>query len=177
MTGFVEKYTRRVILSTLCVYLLTSCAILRPPVQVDIRDSTVVHYKDSTIVCIRDSIVLVPVPAESSSAVLPPDFHSHVETSIAESDAYVADGLLHHEIRNKSGAMLPAVVPVTTTAQVIRDESDHTGLTTRTITKEVERKLTWWQRFRIGAFWWLLAFALIGWRHELLAILRKILRI
>lgn len=168
------RFTKFAYLLAYYAISLSSCAILRPPIQIDTRDSTVVRYIDSTVVSVRDSIVLVPVPAESSSAILPAGFHSHVETSIAESDAYVEDGMLHHEIRNKSGATLPAVVPITTTAQVIRSDNNHSGLTVRTVTKEVERKLTWWQRFRIGAFWWLLAFALIGWRRELLAILRKI---
>jgi hypothetical protein len=157
----------------ICVALLASCAIQKPPVQVVTRDSTVVNYIDSTVVSIRDSLVLVPIPAESSSAILPADFRSHVETSIAESDAYVEDGLLHHTIHNKSNESLPAIVPVATTAQVIRADSSHEGLVNRTVVKEVEKKLTWWQRFRIGAFFWLLALAVIGWRREIWSLVRR----
>lgn len=139
------------------------------------KDSTVVNYVDSTVVSIRDSVVLVTIPAESSSAAFPADYRSHVETSIAESDAWVEDGTLHHTIRNKSHEKLPAVVPVTTVARVIRDESHHDGLVQRTVVKEVEKKLTGWQRFRIGAFFWLLALAAVGWRRELWALVKTIL--
>ena len=165
--------TRRAIFFALGAMIMASCAILRPPVEVNIRDSAVVHYVDSTIVSVRDSVVMVPVPMESSSAVLPADFRSHVETSIAESDAWVEDGHLHHNINNKHHEKLPAVVPIVTTAQVIRDESSHDGLVNMTVVKEVEKKLTWWQRFRIGAFFWLLALAVIGWRREIWSLVRR----
>lgn len=168
--------TRNAIILSLCAIILASCAILRPPVEVNIRDSTVVHYVDSTIVSVKDSVVMVPVPMESSSAVLPADFRSHVETSIAESDAWVEDGHLHHDIRNKHREKLPAVVPIVTTAQVIRDESSHDGLVNMTVVKEVEKKLTWWQRFRIGAFFWLLALAVIGWRREIWSLVRRFIK-
>ncbi|MCR5841974.1 MAG: hypothetical protein K6G86_07845 [Bacteroidales bacterium] len=155
---------------------MASCATGHQlPVETHRKDSTVVNYLDSTVVSIRDSLILVPIPVESSSAVLPDGFRSHVETSIAESDAWLEDGLLHHTIRNRSESTLPALVPITTTAQVIRSDNDHTGLLERTIVKEVEKKLTWWQRFRLGAFFWLLGLALIGWRREILWLLRKII--
>lgn len=165
-------------IAALCAILVvaTSCGLCKHlPTETHVKDSTVVNYKDSTIVSIKDSTVLVQIPAESSSAVLPDGFRSHVQTSIAESDAWVEDGLLHHTIRNRSENMLPAVVPVMTTARVIHSENDHTGLTDRVVTKEVEKPLTWWQRFRIGAFFWLLGLALIGWRREILWLLRKII--
>ena len=154
----------------------TGCGLCKHlPTEVNIKDSTVVNYLDSTVISIKDSTVFVQLPAEESSAVLPDGYHSHVQTSLAESDAWVSDGLLHHTIRNRSDYQLPVVVPITTTATVIRQDSNHTGLTQRTVIKEVERKLTWWQRFRIGSFFWLLALAIIGWRRELMTLLTKIL--
>lgn len=154
----------------------TGCGLCKHlPTEVNIKDSTVVNYLDSTVISIKDSTVFVQLPAEESSAVLPDGYHSHVQTSLAESDAWVSDGLLHHTIRNRSDYQLPVVVPITTAATVIRQDSDHTGLTQRTVIKEVERKLTWWQRFRIGSFFWLLALAIIGWRRELMTLLTKIL--
>ncbi|MBQ6029903.1 MAG: hypothetical protein IJL31_00175 [Oscillospiraceae bacterium] len=165
-------------IAAICVLLAvaTGCGLCKHiPTEVNIKDSTVVNYVDSTVISIKDSTVFVQLPAEESSAVLPDGYHSHVQTSIAESDAWVSDGLLHHTIRNRSDYQLPVVVPITTTATVIRQDSDHTGLTQRTVIKEVERKLTWWQRFRIGSFFWLLALAIIGWRRELMTLLTKIL--
>ena len=164
--------------TALCVLLAvaTGCGLCKHiQTEVNIKDSTVVNYRDSTVVKIKDSTVFVSLPAEESSAVLPDGFRSHVQTSIAESDAWVADGLLHHTIRNRSDYQLPVVVPVTTTATVIRQDSDHSSLAQRKVVKEVERKLTWWQRFRIGSFFWLLAIAIIGWRREILTLLKRML--
>ena len=50
----------------------------------------------------------------------------------------------------------------------------HDSLTVET-TKEVkvERPLNAWKRFKIGGFWWLLALAAVGWRKELLWLIRK----
>ena len=50
----------------------------------------------------------------------------------------------------------------------------HDSLTVET-TKEVkvERPLNAWKRFKIGAFWWLLALAAVGWRKELLWLILK----
>lgn len=169
--------TRNAILLLICAIILASCAILRPPVEVNIRDSTVVHYVDSSIVSVKDSVVMVPVPMESSSAVLPADFRSHVETSIAESDAWVEDGHLHHNINNKHHEKLPAVVSITTTATVQRASSDHAQLAQHTVIREVERKLNWWQRFRLGAFFWLLALAVVGWRREIWSLLKYFIKI
>ena len=38
---------------------------------------------------------------------------------------------------------------------------------------KVERPLNAWQRFKIGGFWWLLALAAIGWRKQLLWLIKK----
>ena len=39
---------------------------------------------------------------------------------------------------------------------------------------KVEKPLNAWQRFRIGSFWWLLALAAVGWRKQILRLVRKI---
>ena len=43
----------------------------------------------------------------------------------------------------------------------------------RTKEVKVERPLNAWQRFRIGAFWWLLALAAVGWRKQILRLIKK----
>ena len=43
----------------------------------------------------------------------------------------------------------------------------------RTKEVKVEKPLNAWQRFRIGAFWWLLAIAAVGWRKQLLRLIKK----
>lgn len=43
------------------------------------------------------------------------------------------------------------------------------------ITREVkvEKKLNFWQRFRIGAFWWLLGLVAFAYRKQIMAIIAK----
>ena len=38
---------------------------------------------------------------------------------------------------------------------------------------KVEKPLNTWQRFKIGGFWWLLALAAVGWRKQILWIIKK----
>lgn len=38
---------------------------------------------------------------------------------------------------------------------------------------KVERPLNAWQRFKIGAFWWLLGLAAVGWRKQILWLIKK----
>ena len=43
----------------------------------------------------------------------------------------------------------------------------------RTKEVKVERPLNAWQRFKIGGFWWLLVLAAVGWRKQLIWLIRK----
>ena len=54
----------------------------------------------------------------------------------------------------------------------IRIQHDTTAVY-RTKEVKVEQPLKGWMRFKIGAFWWLLALAAIGWRKQLLWLIRK----
>ena len=142
---------------------LASCSTARfQPVQ---RDSTVVRYIDS--LRIRDSVVLVSIPTESSSQIVFASDTSHLETSVARSDAWVdSKGKIHHTLNNKSDKKLPAIVPVYDRARML----DERQIITITKTVKVEKVLTWWQKFRLKAFWWLaglIAASVIAWivRH------------
>ena len=127
----------------------SSCSIARfQPVQ---RDSTVVRYIDS--LRIRDSVVLVSIPTESSSQIVFASDTSHLETSIAESDAWTDEsGRIHHTLNNKSKEKLPAIVPIYDRARML----DERQIITITKTVKVEKELTWWQKFRLKGFWVLL---------------------
>ena len=114
------------------------------------------EYRDTTIVKkeTRDSLIYVPIPLESNQVIVSVGDTSRLETSVAQSEAYVGnDGFLHHKLENKR-TKLPAIVPVTGTYI-------YTGVSQKeaqTLTKieYVEKSLSWWQNFRIKAFWWLL---------------------
>lgn len=147
---------------------------------VNVRDSVSVHWVDSVrykdVTVVRDSVVNVYVPVEQSIANNPLYRPSHLETSVAESDAYVDSLGLHHTLKNKSGNALPAHVPVTDHyhseehVQQKDSTSTHDSVREDTFIEELTR----WQKFRINAFWWLVALAVIGFRKEILAIIKKI---
>ena len=104
------------------------------------RDSVRIIVKDSTI--FKDSVVLVEIPTERERLVATATDTSHLETSVAWSEAYVADGRLHHTLQNKD-ALLPVKIMI--------PEKVHTELNKNTMivrqTVEVEKELSKWQNF------------------------------
>lgn len=136
--------------SVLVVAGVGCCGLRQLPVQTSVRDSVAVRYKDSTVIRYVD--VEVPVPVESSRAVVPDS--SHLETSIAVSDASVDSlGRLHHSLSNKPGK-LTAKVPFE--EHILEKEETRTSEEQKTVTEYIEKPLTPWQTFRLRAFWLLL---------------------
>lgn len=79
---------------------------------------------------------------------------SHLENDFAVSDARIMpDGTLHHTLETK-----PQEKPIEFDKPVESKDSVVYKYKTRTdiMTVEVEKRLTWWQKFRLEAFWWLL---------------------
>lgn len=144
-------------LLTLVITLLTlnSCGTPKnlPQVTTEHTDSVRVEYRDRII---HDSIPYeVPIEIEK---VITRDTASHLENRFAVSDAVVSNGFLSHSLETKAQKIyVPYEVHVTDTL-VFEKEAE-----IRTVTVEVEKNLTWWQKFRLGAFWWLLGLALVGW--------------
>lgn len=101
------------------------------------RDTVAVIIRDS--VYLHDTTLLWSPPDESSHAVA--DTSSHLETSLAESDAVVIDGHLVHSIRNRS----ESIVPINVTIPYRVHSESRESLRERTVIKEVPRELTWWQ--------------------------------
>lgn len=128
------------------------------------------NHADSVTTAIRDSTVIryvymdVPVPAGSAAAVMPASDTSHLETDVAVSDAYIDQhGLLHHNLNNKPG-YLPMLVPMKEHYHDLASSSARSSTVTKTVTVEVERNLTRWQRtwIALGKFFaFLLAMILV----------------
>jgi hypothetical protein len=120
--------------------LLCSCAAQKAAQETQ-RDSVHVETIERTVY--KDSIIFVPLPAENDAASLPDSDTSRLETSLAESEAFVKDGQLHHSLRNKE-TLLPVPVKL---PSVIRQEYAY-ALRDRKVVEvvEVERELSWWQR-------------------------------
>lgn len=147
---------------------VASCSIYkyRPSATTSHRDSTAINYIDS--IRVRDSLAInyvdvpVPIPAENSNSLLPGNRTSHLETSMAESDAWVDSTGLHHTISNKKGTMT-ATVPVKEhikeTEHIQSGQNYQEKEDTKSENKyiEVEKPLSVWTQFRLKAFWWLVA--------------------
>lgn len=113
------------------------------------KDSTVVHIVDS--IRIIDSLILVPVPEGSDKAKLPDTDTSYLSTSVAESEAFVKNGVLHHSLRNKSEAIIPIKVSIP-----VKIHTQEKGLIRylREVERvEVEKELSRWQRFLQSIGW------------------------
>lgn len=136
--------------------LVVSCAT--PYEAVEVFDTEVIHIKDS--IRFRDSLVLVPVPEGADKAKLPDTDTSFLQTSMAESEAYVKAGVLHHSLRNRSEAVIP--IRITIPYRIRTEEKGLTRYLKQVERVEVEKELSRWQRFLqglgyavliVGAFW------------------------
>lgn len=128
----------------LCVFAAVCTACAAPKVVVDYqRDSVAVIVRDSLVV--RDSLIYIEVPMGSDKAVLPDTDTSRLETDIAESVAYVAEGRLHHSLRNKGEALIPVTIKVPekihTEKEVVLQAYKVTEI------EYIETELSKWQRF------------------------------
>ena len=140
--------------------LMTACAA--PKVVQDYQCDSVVVIRDS--VRFRDSLVLVPVPQGSDKAVLPDSDTSRLETDIAESVAYVADGKLHHTLRNKDAALIPVTIKL---PERLHYETRDKIIYNRIVEiVEVEKELSRLQRFMMSLGWVVLigAVAWLAWK-------------
>lgn len=128
--------------------VLASCSTGRQ-LQNYHRDSVAVIIRDS--IRIRDSLVLVPVPQGEDKAKLPDTDTSFLQTSVAESEAFVKDGKLHHSLRNRSEAIIP--IRITIPYRIHIEEKGLMRYLKQVERVEVEKELSRWQRFLQGLGW------------------------
>lgn len=162
--------------SILAVFV--ALAALLPGCSPKIVERVVTVTRDSTTVEIHERVVhdtaRVEIPKIVEVNVTPAD-SSHLENEFAVSDAWVEGGVLHHSLRTKPQTIeVPVAVQVSDTTTT-HDHYEKTDSTAIKIVK-VEKPLSWWQKARIGAFWWLcgalvLALLLI-FRKPLLSLLK-----
>ena len=141
--------------------LLTGCAAQRVAVDHQ-RDSVAVIVRDSVI--FRDSVVMVEIPKESGKDVVMQTDTSRLETSVAESEAWVADGRLHHTLRNKAWAFIPVTIKMP--ERLHYEQKDRLVYNRIVETIEVEKPLNWWERFvmSVGTITIISAAIYIGYR-------------
>ena len=119
---------------------LTSCGICKP--KVVYRDSIRVEYRDRII---HDTTTFEVT--KEVEKIVTRDTVSHLENSWAKSDALVSEGFLHHSLES-----IPQIIKVPYEVVV----TDTLIVEKITEPEYIEKPLTWWQRFRQNAFWWLL---------------------
>ena len=160
------------------IYILSAVLMLSvscsPKIVEKVVTETVTQYRDSTVW--RDTTVYVPIPLEAEQAIVHVGDTSHRETSVASSDAWIgADGFLHHDLRNKSVRIPFALkVPERFIMSEARSTQEHALIKTKEV--KVEKKLSWWQKFRLAVFPVLLLGLLWAYRKELLSIIKNIIR-
>lgn len=123
--------------------------------QTEVRDSLVW----------RDTTLYVPIPLESDQVIVQVGDTSRLSTSVAESVAFVGnDGFLHHTLENKR---TPIAYDFKWPERILTTTVTNTTEKAHIITREVkvEKPLSWWQKFRMRAFWWLAGavLALLAW--------------
>lgn len=123
--------------------MLVSCGAYKRLPIAEQKDSVSVVIKERVIV--KDSLIYVEIPAESESVIIPDTDTSRLETSLAQSEAWVSAGQLNHTLRHKSDVRLPKIVSI----PVYLRSEETKSLAQKVIIKEVEKDLTTWQSFRM----------------------------
>lgn len=132
----------KVILASLLLLVAGCGAYKRLPIA-EQKDSVSVVIQERVIY--KDSLVYVEIPAESESAILPDTDTSRLETSLAQSEAWVAGGQLNHTLRHKPDVRLPKVLSI----PVYLRSEETKSLAQKIVVKEIEKDLNAWQSFRM----------------------------
>ena len=168
------------VLSVSCTILffsfLPSCS---PKITERIVTITQTEVRDSLVW--RDTTLYVPIPLESDQVIVQVGDTSRLSTSVAESVAFVGDdGFLHHTLENKRA---PLEYQFKWPEHILTTNVTNTTETAHIITREVkiEKPLSKWKSFKLGAFWWLLGglVSSLAWifRKTILAILKTVLKL
>ena len=131
---------RKIKILFICIFsiLLFSCKEIQ---YVPINNETVIEYRDTTI--------YVEVPVEVIKEILPDTDTSHLETSLAISEAWVNAGKLNHTLTHKD-AKIEQTIPVPEK----HTQKDSVIVSIKEVVKEVpvevEKPLNAWQSFRMS---------------------------
>ena len=120
---------------------------------------TQIEYRDRIV----HDTATVKIPYEVEKIVTR-DTSSHLETTYAKSDAVVSEGFLHHSLES-----IPKIIKVPVEVHVTDTLYRESEIKTEYV--EVEKKLNWFQRMKLDAFWWLV----LGLGVSLLWIFRKLI--
>lgn len=152
------KYVSFILLSI----LITACASNRITKQEkNVSDSTRIEVRYGTVY-VTDTVT-IEIPKEVERIVTH-DTISHLENSLAVSEAKYVGGLLYHSLETK-----PQQKPVAVQKQIeYRDSIAYRDKQVKVKTPvTIEKPLTWWQKVRLNGFWVLLALCVWNYRNIL----------
>ena len=130
----------------LAAVVLAGCSPCRHcPRNFSQKDS--VYIDRVEVVTQIDTVIQWRIPDGGAEATLPDSDTSRLSTSLARSEAWVKDGQLHHTLTNRSELAIPISITVPQRAVT----TDRFRLRDRVVTVEVEKELSWWQKFWISA--------------------------
>lgn len=132
-----------------------------PPVVLNNSDSVRVETVIETVYVPVE--VDYDIPQQSASTVTAAD-SSHLETDLAESDAWVnPDGTLGHSINNKPGKLKGnALVPQTNKTDTKEAVKVKEIPVPEPYPVEMERKLTLMEQIKLAAFWYLVGAVIVS---------------
>lgn len=130
------------------VVFISSCGAPKMAMTTDVqKDSVSVVIKESVIY--RDTTIYVEVPVEVIKEILPDTDTSHLETSLAISEAWVNAGKLNHTLTHKD-AKIEQTIPVPEK----HTQKDSVTVSIKEVVKEVpvevEKPPNAWQSFRMS---------------------------
>ena len=146
-----SKYTKMWIVPTIVVYIVGIAILLWGMCNFFASCSPRIVEKVVTEVEYRDRVVHDTATVEITKEVekiVTRDTVSHLENTYASSDAVVSDGFLTHSLESRPQIIkVPVEVHVTDT--IVKEAQIYTEI------QQVEKPLSWWQSFKLDAFWWL----------------------
>ena len=149
---------RRGITILLATLVVSSCGIFKPKVVHDVYTEIKYVYKDS--IAYRDSLIKIPIPLEKDQVITHLGDTSRLETSVAQSVAFIGtDGFLHHSLENKKGA-LETTVKIPSRMILTNVSSNKSESLTKIEYKE--KPLSKWKQLKLDALWWLVLSLLLS---------------
>ena len=131
------------IIIAMALLICFSCGAPKVAMTTDVqKDSVSVVIKESVIY--RDTTIYVEVPVEVIKEILPDTDTSHLETSLAISEAWVNAGKLNHTLTHKD-AKIEQTIPVPEK----HTQKDSVIISIKEVPVEVEKPLNAWQSFRM----------------------------
>lgn len=146
---------RLTMMLVLTLAIITGCRTTNPPPSPTLPVISIKETDNEKYIH-RETIdtVFIEIPAQSAERTTPGK-ESHLETEYAESDARInEDGTMTHTIKNKPGKK---PVPVKNEKDTIYLEKKVEVPIPTEVPKEVERKLTAWEKTRLKTWGWLAA--------------------